>query len=192
MRYKTGHKKEAHTRIVAAAGRGFRKRGYGGIGVDGLANEADVTSGAFYGHFKSKEDAFDEVVAAGIEQLKTTVLSLREKHGAGWVEIYVERYLGEKRLCDLGESCALQSLASEVGRSDQRIKATFQGRIVEVAEAVADGFEGGTANERLKRAMAFLAILSGGVTLARAVDDTALSDAIANSIRTAALAIGKG
>jgi TetR/AcrR family transcriptional regulator, transcriptional repressor for nem operon len=192
MRYKTGHKEAAHARIVAAAGRGFRKRGYGGIGVDGLAKEADVTSGAFYGHFKSKEGAFDEAVAAGIQQLKTTILALREENGSGWIEIYIDRYLGEKRLCDLGESCALQSLASEVGRSDQRIKTTFQERMLEVAKAAADGFEGGNAEEKLNRAMVFLAILSGGVTLARAVADPALSDAIAKSVGSSALAIARG
>lgn len=37
VRYTTGHKEEARARMVSAAGRGFRRKGYGGIGVDGLA-----------------------------------------------------------------------------------------------------------------------------------------------------------
>jgi TetR/AcrR family transcriptional regulator, transcriptional repressor for nem operon len=191
MRYKTGYKEEARARIVAAAGRGFRKRGYGGIGVDGLASEADVTSGAFYSHFKSKEQAFNEVVDAGIAQLKITILSLREAHGADWVPHYVARYIGEKRVCDLAEACALQSLAAEIGRSGPTIKLTFQRRILEVAEAAAEGFEGGTAKNRIDRAMAFLAVLSGGVTLARAVEEPIFAEAIAASITSAALLISQ-
>jgi TetR/AcrR family transcriptional regulator, transcriptional repressor for nem operon len=186
-RYAPGHKEEARTRMIAAVGRGFRQRGFGGIGVDGLAKAADVTSGAFYGHFKSKDDAFNEVVAVGIAQLKTTIQALQQAHGRDWVGLYVDRYLGEKRLCDLGESCALQSLSSEVGRSEARIKHTYCREIIEVAQAVADGFEGGAASERLDRAWAFLAILSGSVTMARAVDDKAISDAIARGARDAAL-----
>jgi TetR/AcrR family transcriptional regulator, transcriptional repressor for nem operon len=189
MRYKAGHKDETHARLVAAAGRGFRKRGYGGIGVDGLAKEADVTSGAFYSHFKSKEDAFDEVIAAGIGQLKTSILALRDAHGTAWSGHYVDRYLGAKRTCDLAESCALQSLASEVGRSGARIKSTFQLQILDVAQAAADGFEGGTPEQRLARAWAFLAILSGGVTLARAVADPALAETMATGVRSAALQV---
>ena len=48
MRYGPGLKQEARTKILDAAGRGFRRLGFGGIGVDGLAKEAGVTSGAFY------------------------------------------------------------------------------------------------------------------------------------------------
>jgi TetR/AcrR family transcriptional regulator, transcriptional repressor for nem operon len=177
--------------MVAAAGRGFRKRGFGGIGVDGLAREADVTSGAFYGHFTSKENAFDAVVAAGIGQLAASMRALRAVHGAGWVEAYVDRYLGEKRTCDLAESCALQSLGSEVARSGSRIRSTFQRHIVEVAETAADGFEGGSRADRIDRAWAFLAILSGGVTLARAVEESALSESIANGVRKAAVMVSR-
>lgn len=109
-RYAPGHKQEAKARILAAVGRGFRKRGYGGIGVDGLAKEADVTSGALYGHFRSKEDAFKEAVVAGIDELAAAIVALRAEHGANWIETFVDFYLGQKRVCDLGESCALQSL----------------------------------------------------------------------------------
>lgn len=188
-RYAPGHRQEAKARILAAAGRGFRKRGYGGIGVDGLAQEAEVTSGAFYGHFKSKEDAFDEVVAAGIGQLKTTISALRASHGAKWIGVYVDRYVGEKRVCDLGEGCALQALTAEVGRSDVRIKSTFQAQIVEVVKTVAEGLEGGSFESRMDRAWAFLAILSGGVSMARGVADPTLSEVIAQSVRDAALRV---
>lgn len=186
-RYAPGHKQEAKARILAAAGRGFRKRGYGGIGVDGLAKEAEVTSGAFYGHFKSKEAAFEEAVAAGIDDLRTGIGTFRARHGEGWLEAFVDFYLGAKRTCDLGEACALQALTPEVGRSEGTIKHVFETHMAEVAKAVADGLEGGSLKERLDRAWALLSILSGGVTLARAVQSPEASAAIAKSVRAAAL-----
>lgn len=187
MRYKAGHREEARTRMIAAAGRGFRRRGFGGIGVDGLAKEAEVTSGAFYGHFPSKEAAFKEAVVTGMEELRAGVVSFREKHGAKWVEAFIDFYLGYKRTCELGDSCTLQSLSPEVGRSDAEIRAAYEAGMLKVVDAVAEGLEGGTLADRRKRAWALLSLLSGGVTLARAVADDSVSNKIAASIRAAAL-----
>jgi TetR/AcrR family transcriptional regulator, transcriptional repressor for nem operon len=186
-RYAQGHRQEAKARILAAVGRGFRKNGYGGIGVDGLAREASVTSGALYGHFPSKEAAFKEAVIAGIDELRAGVEALRADRGERWVEAFIDFYLGQKRLCDLGDSCTLQSLAPEVQRSDNATKALFEAQMTLVAHAVADGLAGSNATSRLQRAWALLAILSGGVTLARAVGDQSVSDSIAAAIRKTAL-----
>jgi TetR/AcrR family transcriptional repressor of nem operon len=83
-RYARGHKEESRARIVEAVGRGFRKQGYGGVGVDGLAREAGVTHGAFYGHFRSKAEAFGAAVAEGLRELRQAVEGLRAEHGKGW------------------------------------------------------------------------------------------------------------
>jgi AcrR family transcriptional regulator len=186
-RYAPGHKQEAKARILAAVGRGFRKRGYGGIGVDGLAKEAEVTSGALYGHFPSKDAAFKEAVVAGMDELRQGIEALRAEHGAKWVEVFIDFYLGYKRTCELGESCALQSLTPEVQRADSETRAAFEDEMGLVARAVADGLSGATAARRLERAWALLAILSGGVTLARAVKDQAVADGIAAAVRRAAV-----
>ena len=192
MRYKPGHREEAKARILAAAGSGFRKHGYGGIGVDGLAQEAGVTSGAFYGHFKSKEAAFQETIALGLDQLRASVEKFRAEHGEGWIEAYTDFYLGPRRTCDLRESCTLQSLSSEVGRSSEAIRSTYRAEITKVVAAVAQGLHSGSAEERERRAWAYLMVLSGGVTMARAVDDPAVGEQIATAARVAALSAAAG
>jgi AcrR family transcriptional regulator len=173
--------------MVAAAGRGFRRQGFGGIGVDGLAKEAEVTSGAFYGHFSSKGEAFKAALVAGLEELRQGVEGLRAEHGAKWVAAFVDFYLGQKRVCELGSSCALQSLTSEVQRADAGIKTVFEAEIEGVVNAVADGLPGRLPKDRRARAWALLSILSGGVTMARAVADKDVSAAIASACRAAAL-----
>jgi AcrR family transcriptional regulator len=187
LRYKPGHKEQAHQEMVAAAGRGFRKRGFGGIGVDGLAKEASVTSGAFYGHFASKETAFEEAVAAGLDELEAGIKSFRERYRDGWVRKFVDFYLQDKRVCDLSESCALQTLTPEVGRTEGAVKTAFEQRMVRIVQAVADGLAGPSPKNRTDRAWSLLSILSGGVTLARAVDNPKVAAQIAASLRKAAL-----
>ena len=189
MRYAPEHKVEARAKILAAAGRGFRKHGYGGIGVDGLAKEAEVTSGAFYGHFPSKEEAFREVLSKGVAELREGVEALRAEHGARWVGHFVDFYLGHRRVCDLSESCALQSLAADVQRADEPVKATFELEFKKVVQAVAEGLQGGEPDSRKARAEALLSLLSGGVTIARSVNGPGEAEHIAGALREAALAI---
>ena len=43
-------------RLLAEAQRLFRERGYGATSLEQVAEAAQVTKGAIYGHFSSKED----------------------------------------------------------------------------------------------------------------------------------------
>ncbi len=191
MRYGPGHKKEARAKILGAAGRGFRRLGFDGIGVDGLAKEAGVTSGAFYGHFPSKAEAFKAAALAGLVELREGVETFRAKEGGAWLEKFVDFYMSVRRTCDLSESCALQSLTPEVARADEGAKAAYEAELLKVVEAVAAGLENGTPPERRKTAWAILSMLSGGVTLARSTHDAKVGTQIAKAIKTAALAAAR-
>jgi TetR/AcrR family transcriptional repressor of nem operon len=189
MRYGRGHKEEARSNILSAAGRGFRRLGYGGIGVDGLAKEAGVTSGAFYGHFPSKADAFKAAAVAGLVELREAIEQLRATEGDAWLEKFADFYMSVRRTCDLGESCALQSMTPEVARADPNTKAAYEAEMVKVVDAVAGGLSRGTLPARRKSAWVILAMLSGGVTLARSVEDPQLGTQIAGGVKSAVLAV---
>lgn len=177
-------KKQTRARILAGAGRAFRSQGYGGSGVDGLAKEAGVTSGAFYSYFKSKADAFREAVQTGMQDLAQGIRGVRASAGERWVPAFVDFYLTERRTCSLTESCALQSLTGEVARADEATRQAFEAELNAVVDVAADGLEG-SAKARRKQALVMLALLSGGVSLARAVNDPAFSEEIAAAVRGA-------
>lgn len=181
--------KKAQTRalILAGAGRTFRSQGYGGAGVDGLAKAAGLTSGAFYAYFKSKADAFRETVATGMQEVEHAVRRLRAENGPAWLESFVDFYLGEKRTCELTESCALQSLTAEVARAEPETRAAYEAELRALIASTADGIDEETTNERRQRAIVVLALLSGGVSLARAVNSPALSQEIASAVRASLL-----
>lgn len=189
MRYAPGHREEARKKILAAAGRGFRKAGFGGIGVDGLAQEAGVTSGAFYGHFPSKAEAFKEAAVSGLVELRQAVEQMRASGDPRWLEKFADFYMTAKRTCDLGDSCALQSLTPEVARSDDETKAAFEAELLKVADTVAEGLTGGSMAARRKTAWSILAVLSGGVSLARSAADPKTGTQIANAVKAAAINI---
>ena len=192
MRYGPEHKEQARAKILAAVGRGFRRQGFGGIGVDGLAKEAGVTSGAFYGHFASKADAFEAAAVTGLTELRAAIEGLRAEAGDAWLARFVEFYVSARRTCELGESCALQSLTPEVARAGAATRAAYEAELVRVVEAVAEGLPRGTLAARRKLAWAILAMLSGGVTLARASDDAKLGAQIAAALKAAVSALVDG
>jgi TetR/AcrR family transcriptional repressor of nem operon len=178
-------KAATRARILAGAGRAFRSHGYDGSGVDGVAKAAGVTSGAFYSYFKSKADAFREAVQIGMQDLAGGIRSFRARAGEDWVAAFVDFYLTERRTCSLTESCALQSLTGEVARADASTREVFEAELRAVVDAAADGLGAPSAKARRQQAWVLLALLSGGVSLARAVHDPALSKEIADAIRNA-------
>jgi len=192
MRYGPGHKDEARSGILNAAGRGFRRLGFGGVGVDGLAKEAGVTSGAFYGHFPSKAEAFKAAAVAGLVQLHEAIEDLRAREGEDWLATFVDFYMSVRRTCDLGESCALQSLTPEVARADLATRTAYEAELLRVAEAVAQGLPNGSLAARRKTAWAILALLSGGVSIARSAADPRTGAQIATGIKSAVMALTSG
>lgn len=192
MRYKPGHKEEARARILAAAGRSFRSKGVAGIGVDGVAKEAGVTSGAFYFHFASKEEVFTQAVAEGLRELWSGIETFQEEHGAEWLPRFVDHYLGAKRTCDLREACVLQALGPEISRAsaDAGVRQVYEAGLKRVVDAVAQGL-GGKEKSREARAWALLSLLVGGVTAVRGLSDEALAEHAAQAIRVAALAVAE-
>ncbi|WP_454816704.1 TetR/AcrR family transcriptional regulator [Labrys neptuniae] len=194
MRYNAEHKRETRERVIAAAGQIFRKEGYGGAGIDALTKAAGVTNGAFYGHFKSKSEAFRTAVLTGLEELRQGIAALRAEQPRGWLKSFIGYYLGYKRTCGLGESCALPSLSPDVMRADDETRRVYTAELRRLIEEVAGGLSGrvpradfpGSAEDR---AILLLAMLSGGVTLARAVSDPDLSERIAATVKRTAMAL---
>ena len=168
-------KEQTRQRILEAAGRGFRKGGFGGIGVDGLAKEAGLTSGAFYVHFGSKAEAFRESVKQGMADLRGGVLYFQAEHGRAWWPEFVRFYLSAKRTCVLSESCTLQTMPAEVARSDEASRATFESALLDVAQTIVDGPASANAPRDIETACAALSALVGAVTLARAVGSEAFA-----------------
>lgn len=148
-----------------------------------------MTSGAFYGHFDSKEAAFIEAIVEGVDEVRRAVEHLRSDSPDTWVVTFIDTYLGPRRTCDMAESCAIQSLSAEVARAGKDVRKAYEREMLRVVRAVADGLAGDDRGAREERAWALLSLLSGTVTFCRALEDERLSSIVASSARSAALQI---
>lgn len=188
MRYKPGQKEETKEKMVKAASLNFRRHGFAGIGVDGIAKAANVTSGAFYQHFGSKDGAFNAAVNAGLDEVIKGIPMFEKRDGDKWVKAFAAYYLGKTHRDNLAGGCAITSLTPEIVRSSEQTQKAFEEKMLIIIDLIAEGLDGGTLSDRQDRAWAMLSILIGGLTLSRAVKSQKTADKISASIIEAAIA----
>ncbi len=176
-------RESAKKMIIAATGKRLRETGFDGIGVDALMREAGLTSGAFYTQFESKKDLLFEVLGDGLGQLKERIGEWKKNYGDDWLEKGFKEYFSKGHRACSSSGCVLPSLAIEVARNAGgcTAKQMFEEGLSEIVEEMAAGAcDGGKADAR-QRAWTALALMTGGLILARAVAD----DETANEILAA-------
>lgn len=186
MSRQTERKEETRAKLLASASRNFRKNGFAGIGVDSIAKAADATSGAFYAHLGSKDGAFLAALEIGLDEVLETVPAYQKEHGSAWVDAFVEYYFGEAHRADLECGCAMASLSPEVVRAPAPARDLYEQKMAAIAALIAKGLDGGSEEERISRAWSFIAALTGGLTMSRAVAKPDLAEAIAHVAKNAA------
>src|SRR3954469_1171949 len=123
MRYAKDHKQATRKRILEAAGRRFKEEGIDGAGVAAVMTDAGLTNGAFYAHFKSKEDLVANVLA---EQLRTQYQSLDAlPPGKAGLDMLVRLYLSGEHRERHADGCPSAALLDEVVRRPTGTKEVF-------------------------------------------------------------------
>lgn len=173
-------------RIVATAAEEFRRSGIAATGLASLMNAAGLTHGGFYKHFTSK----DQLVAEACASLMTSVTdSLAEralqqapKERLAW---FIHAYLSPRHRDDAAHGCGLAALGAELARGTAQTRDVVTQGLDHLVEVIAGLFDPPGGADTRARAQALAASLVGAITLARAVNDPALSDELlANTART--------
>ncbi|CAH2604510.1 TetR/AcrR family transcriptional regulator [Rhodovastum atsumiense] len=184
MRVSREQAAENRERILVAAARLFRERGFSGIGVDALTEAAGLTHGSVYSQFGSKEQLAAEAVARAFTLSGEAWASLfsGEEHPADLKKI-VQRYLSQRHRDAPGSGCALAALGGEAARQGAPVREAFTAGVRRMAARLAPLQPGPSKAAREDAALATMASLVGALVLARAVDDPALSDRILAATR---------
>jgi TetR/AcrR family transcriptional regulator, transcriptional repressor for nem operon len=171
MRYPAEETAAKHERIVKEASRLFRERGFENVSVAEVMKAAGLTHGAFYAHFGSKEELQAAAVAYG---QKVSLGRVQRSNNKKSKESFADRYLSRWHRDNPGDGCTMAALAQEVARSTPELKTAFEQGLQEIVSA-----SGGDRKEAIFRTAA----MTGGIVLARAVQDPRLSDEILTSVR---------
>ncbi len=191
MRYPPDRKEQTRVELIKVAGGVFRAKGFDGIGVDGLAAEAGLTSGALYKHFGTKRAVFREVVQVGLERLCAGIERFQRQSKREWLPDLARWYMGSVHRADVAGGCALPSLTPEVVKAEDETRAAYQQGLLKAVDALMSQPPFRGAVHGRERAWVTLALLAGGVSLSRAVPDPLLANEIGEAVRRAIEATGK-
>lgn len=183
MRLTAANKDRIRNRILHGAAALFREKGYDGVNLDQVMESAGLTRGAFYAHFRSKQELFETVV----RNEHPLLIMLRQRTGSDadklWQQLLhlFEGYLAPANLPEVFRGCTLASLTGDAARSPTPVKAAYAAAWAAIVEEMARG-----------QAAADRACLSAALTLASGAVLTASSCADPQSQEAILSAAGKG
>ncbi len=183
MRYPREHKAATRRRILSAAARLFRERGYDGVGVDAIMSEVGLTAGGFYAHFDSKETLFSEAIATALAEGKSA--SASGLAGMDPLQAMIKSYLSRTHRDQIASGCPLPALTPDVARSGEATRESYEQQFLRYLAAI-EAMLPEDAEHKRETALAVAAQLIGGLMIARAVKDEKLSDQILKASRQAA------
>lgn len=187
MSWTPEHKTRSREKILSTAARLFARQGFDGVSIDQVMGEAGMTRGAFYTHFSSKSELYGEAILAaakppGDAEQKRFTDSDRP------LEDLVNAYLSHGHLSGDGRSCPLAFLVSDIAQRDDRVRDVW----TQVFRRLIDIVQKQQNNLSDESALQQAVMMVGGVAIARAVNDDALSRSLLDTCRNAILgAIGR-
>jgi TetR/AcrR family transcriptional repressor of nem operon len=159
--------------ILTQAGKLFRQHGIDGVAVADITGAAGLTHGAFYGHFSSKSALVADACRTSLEHAAAIWrqrAAAATHAGADPIAALIDAYLTPERRDQPDSSCMLAALGSEACREPNLQSAMAAGVTALVSvlqELIAERRPDATPAAHAQAALAALAAMSGGLTLAR-------------------------
>lgn len=172
-------------KILQAAARLFRERGFEDVGVAEVMQAAGLTHGGFYGHFKSKDELIAEATGNGaggfVERWRQTV----EDKGPEAMKAIADVYLSQAHRGGPGAGCMIAALGPEIARQPPEARGGVTAGIKRLVEVLESAAPGETQAERRQKALAAYAAWIGAIVLARISEDGAFGDEVLEAVRAA-------
>jgi AcrR family transcriptional regulator len=183
MRYRKDQKQVTRQRILEAAGRRFKQDGIDGAGVATVMSDADLTNGAFYNHFTSKEDLVANVLADQLRVQRQSLLDAQPSDRAG-LEAFIRSYLSPQHRDQCADGCPSAALLDEIARRPAATRQVFTDELMAVIDA--SRLDPTDVEAARTDALTLFGLMIGTLQLARALTDRDLSDQLlARGVETA-------
>lgn len=183
MSLKREQKARSHAGILASAARLLRERGISGARVADVMEGAGLTVGGFYAHFDSKETLVDQTLAQTSKELRLRLFSgLGQKPKAARALVVLKRYLSAAHRDDPAQGCPFPAVVGEIASGQAHANALAE-QVEALARELGEHVPARTSLSRRQLALALVALMYGGLTLARALRRSPLSDEMLRACR---------
>lgn len=190
MPYSAEHKQQTRAKIVESARILFNRHGFRDVTIDMVMENAGLTRGGFYNHFKTKEQLHHTAVSSflhgrGAEWRKDAGVD-PNMPGRDMVRDMILGYLSSEHLGDVDGQCPMIALPSDIARSNPQVQASY----LELLEAMVGLFEkglGGKRRESRQQALSLAALCVGGMVIAKSLPDSELAEEVRDAAQSFAL-----
>jgi AcrR family transcriptional regulator len=186
MRYPPDHKAKAREALLQAGMRSMKTAGFNGIGVDGLAAEAGVTSGAFYSNFRNKEAMLEAIIDTAVaEPFLSDTETASKAEVRRQLRKLLDVYLADEHVANSADGCPMPALCADVARAGMPTREAYERKITAWAHRIADCLDG-VRSDRERRAWGILSLMVGAITISRAMSDPAMQTEVVSAARRTA------
>jgi TetR/AcrR family transcriptional repressor of nem operon len=182
LRYPPELTAERHERILDEASRLFRERGLDKTGVAEIMKAASLTHGGFYAHFDSKDALAAEATARCVSQTERIIQKAVESE-EDVLPFMAKRYLTPSHRDNPGAGCGIAALAPEMARQSEQVRSAFTTELDKVLGLLSGALDAADGSSSRAEAIRTFSSLVGAILLARAVNDSKLSDEILAAVR---------
>lgn len=165
-------------RIVETAAVEFRRSGIAGAGVADVMEATGLTQGAFYRHFKSKQQLLTEALDQSVRQLRASFQeAFQRRPGTAGVVAVIESYLSADHRDD-PTFCPFVALGSELARESRAVRETATTGFQILAQVLSEHLTLLSRVAAKKEALTLLSLMVGALTVAKFVSDKEMSKSI--------------
>jgi TetR/AcrR family transcriptional repressor of nem operon len=178
-RYTAEHKDTTREKIVRAAAKEFRSKGWAGATIPTIMETAGLTVGGFYKHFESKAELFEEMFGQTLRNSFDRATALKEEvPDQDWWAAVADSYLNPAHRENVRGGCVMAALASDMPRADKETRTVFEKELLRYTDQLAGEATDSSAHAD---AWAFQAMMLGGLIMARGVESKETADCIMES-----------
>lgn len=188
---KAEQKKRTHEAILDSASRLLRNRGISGARVADIMSGAGLTVGGFYAHFASKEALVNEALRRTSKALREHLFARLEHESAADRAVAVlQRYLSgwhrdrhDEHQGETAMYCPFPAIVGEISTTAPEHREVLAEQLEATVHTFQHLLPPGRKLSRRVIALGLIALMYGGLNLARALRGSELSDEILRACR---------
>jgi TetR/AcrR family transcriptional repressor of nem operon len=179
-------KQQTRQQLIDAATTLFMQHGYEAVSIDDIMQQAQLTRGGFYHHFPSKSAVYYQAILSALEQGRAFFANINRDNLSDFIRYYLSHdHLNSPLICPLS------SITPDIIRRNKQIRTAYDNAF----NAFVSGLQQKSIDHQGKtklsqpQALRLAILMIGGMTLARAINDSSGVGAILSAARDSALAI---
>jgi TetR/AcrR family transcriptional repressor of nem operon len=184
MSLKAEQKQRSHATILGSAVSLIRAKGIVGTSVADVMKGAGLTVGGFYAHFGSKQALIDAALRHTSRSLREQLFArLDDKPEADRGAVILKRYLSAAHRDTPAHGCVLPAVVGEVATGAPEHARVLADELDQLTATFAAHLPAARGISKAQLALGLFALMYGGLTLARALRGTPLSDELIKACR---------